>query len=231
VTDSRDEVAVMQALSSRLGLDLTPVFEDPWTALERAFDGALENAGWDDLLSGKLLKFVTKPPARYPTPSGKIEFFASQAEALGLNPLPVQAELSQKPEELRLLMSATPHYTSTQFQETYGPLSTTVMMHPDDAGRLNIIDGQTLWLTNENGRMQVTITISDCVLPGMVWAPRQSEDNEKNPQNGLTCSLPQEIGKGPRFNSTRVRVLLNSPIGAPASPVKLVSSQERTPVE
>jgi anaerobic selenocysteine-containing dehydrogenase len=94
ITNSRDEVHVMRALATRLGLAHTPIFEDPWNALEQAFKDVLKDGAWEDLLSGKLLKFVTKPADRYPTPSGKIELAASQAAGLGVAPLPAQAKFS-----------------------------------------------------------------------------------------------------------------------------------------
>jgi anaerobic selenocysteine-containing dehydrogenase len=106
-----------------------------------------------------------------------------------------------------LLAGSTSHYTSTQFQEIYGSIPTIITMHPHDAERLNIADGQSVWLTNDLGRMQGTAALSDQVPEGVLWMPRQSEDSEENPQNGLVCSIPQQLGKGPRFNSTRVRVL------------------------
>lgn len=209
ITDSRDEVRVMQALATRLGLEHTPVFEDPWNAIEQAFKDVLDDGDWKDLMTGKLLKFVTKPVARYSTPSGKIELAASQAVALGVDSLPTQVECPAKEHEFVLLAGSASRYTSTQFQEVYGPIPAIVTMHPHDAKQLEIADGETVWLTNDLGRMRVTAILSDQVPKGVLWVPRQSEDTEKNPQNGLVCSIPQRLGKGPCFNSTRVRIIKN----------------------
>lgn len=57
---------------------------------------------------------------------------------------------------------------------------------------------------NDSGKI---VSISARVPENVLWAPRQSEDPERNPQNGLMRSIPQEIGNGPRFNSTRVNIV------------------------
>lgn len=207
VTDSRDEVRVMQGLATRLNLEHSSICEDPWRALEAAFMDTLENGDWETLLTGALLKFRTKSALRYTTPSGRIELTASKAEQFNTAPLPKQAELCQADGALTLLASAIPQYTHTQFQGVYGPIPTTVHMHPHDARCRDIQPSQEVWLTTDTGRMRASVVISGQVPQGVVWAPRQSEDPEHNPQNGLTSSLPQELGGGPRFNSTRVLIV------------------------
>jgi len=123
-----------------------------------------------------------------------------------LNPLPIQTPLSIEKGSFILLTSATPKYTSTQFQEVYDAIPAVVTMNSQDAEQLGIKDGHIVTLANDRGQVQVKVTISDTVPEGVVWSPRQSEGLAGEPQNCLMSSNPQEIGSGPRFNSTTVTV-------------------------
>jgi anaerobic selenocysteine-containing dehydrogenase len=208
VTDSRSEVWVMRALAKRLGLKQAWLYEDPWNVLKKALHEAFENGDFESLRTGQLLKLKRKPADQYATSSGKIEFFSSNAEALGLSPLPMQPSLDHETGTFTLLASATANYTSTQFQEVYGPIPAVVTMHPRDAKRLGIRAGQEVNVTNAYGTVRMRVAISENVPEGVLWAPRQSEGVNGAPQNCLMSSVPQKIGHGPRFNSTRVSVVV-----------------------
>ena len=205
VTDSRSEIWVMREIGRRLLLTEGWLFEDPWVALEAALEGAFEEGNLDSLRSGAVLELKRKPLNSYPTPSGKIEFSSSEAAAMGLNPLPVQAGRASK-DGFVMLTSATPKYTSTQFQEIYGVIPALVMVNARDAERLSIEDGDVVALSNERGEVQMKAIVSDAVREGIVWSPRQSEGLAGQPQNCLLSSEPQELGGGSRFNSTTVTI-------------------------
>jgi anaerobic selenocysteine-containing dehydrogenase len=202
ITDSRSEIWVMQEIARRLGLTEDWLHEDPWGAIELALENAFEGGSFESLRSGEMLILKTKPKDSYSTPSGKIEFHSSRAAEIGLNPLPIQTPLRIEKGNFILLTSATPKYTSTQFQEVYSPIPAVMAMNSQDAEQLGIKDGHIVTLANERGQVQVKVTISDTVPEGVVWSPRQSEGLAGEPQNCLMSSNPQEIGSGPRFNST-----------------------------
>lgn len=206
LTEGRHEIDVMRGLSERLGLRQEWLFEHPWQAVEDAFRGALEDGSFEDLRSGARLRLRRKPRDAYPTPSGKIEFASSRAVENGWAPLPVQRALRAQNGQFTWLTSATPRYEHTQFQEVYGPIPALVQIHPQDAARLGIADGATVSLSNDLGMMQVEAFVTDAVPPGVLWSPRQSVGQQGVAQNALMSSLPQEIGGGPRFNSTQVRI-------------------------
>ncbi len=206
ITDSRSEIWVMQEIAERLSLTEDWLYEDAWGVIELALEDALERDGFESLRSGEMVKLKTRPEDTYSTPSGKIEFYSSRAAKKGLSPLPVQTPLRTEEREFILLTSATPKYTSTQFQEVYGPIPAVVAMNSQDAERLGIEDGQVIMLANDRGRVQVKAAVSDTVPKGVVWSPRQSEGLAGEPQNCLMSSTPQEIGNGPRFNSTTVTI-------------------------
>jgi anaerobic selenocysteine-containing dehydrogenase len=87
-------------------------------------------------------------------------------------------------------------------------------MNHQDAGRLNITDGDIITLKNNQGQVKMKVVISDTILEGMIWSPRQSEGLTGEPQNCLMSSKPQDIGNGPRFNSTTVSVCITNTINS-----------------
>lgn len=206
ITDSRSEIWVMREIAKRLGLTADWLYEDPWVAVELALEDACEEGSLESLRSGEVLKLRRKPRNNYTTPSGKIEFHSSGAVEMGLNRMPRQTPLRIETGRVILLTSATSKYTSTQFQEVYGPIPAVVVINAQDADRLAIENGDVLTLSNEYGEVRVKATISSTVPPGTAWSPRQSEGLAGEPQNCLMSSNPQEIGSGPRFNSTAVRI-------------------------
>ncbi|MGE5340579.1 MAG: molybdopterin-dependent oxidoreductase [Candidatus Omnitrophota bacterium] len=206
VGESQNEVWVMQELGRRLGVNDSRVFEDPWIALEKAFDGAFENGTFADYLEGKSMVLRRKPVNTYPTPSGKLEFYSTSAEKSGWDPLPVHRRVSIEPNRFFLLNSATRHYTSTQFTEQYGPIPAVVTVNAKDAARLNLKHGERVQLQNTWGQVEVAVEVSDAVLPGTLWMPRQSIGHDGRPMNELISPETQTIGNGPTFNSTWVEI-------------------------
>jgi anaerobic selenocysteine-containing dehydrogenase len=205
-TDSRSEIWVLRELATRLSLTEDWLFEDPWVSVELALQDALEGGTVNALRSGAMLRLKSKPMHSYSTPSGKIELCSSKAVDMGLNPLPVQNALRTPKGDFVLLTSATPPFTSTQFQETYGAMPAVVVLNSRDAERLGINEGDPLALSNERGEVTVRAIVSDGVRQGVAWSPRQSEGLQGHSQNCLMSSEPQELGGGPRFNSTRVTI-------------------------
>ncbi|MDY6792206.1 MAG: molybdopterin-dependent oxidoreductase [Thermodesulfobacteriota bacterium] len=206
ITNSRSEVWVMRKIAERLGLKEEWLYEEPWVSVESALESALEEGTFQPLKSGKMLTLKTKPKNNYSTPSGKIELYSSIAAENGLNPLPIQTPLCIEKGKFIMLNSATAKYTSTQFQEVYGAIPARVVINSKDAKRQGIKEGHIVTIANERGQVQAKATVSDTLPERVVWCPRQLEGLTGKPLNGLIGSTPQEIGGGPRFNSTIVTV-------------------------
>lgn len=201
VTDSRTEIEVMCQLAQKMGLSTAYLCQDPWQAVQRAMTGALDPGSWDSLMAGNRLTLRRRPLDSYPTASGKIELESGSAKPLGLAPLPEQCIPSPREEgQFILLTSATLQYTHTQFQEIRGPIPADLLMNPDDAARMRLEEGQRVSIWNALGQTSASVHLSDAVLPGVLWSPRQWGG-----QNSLMSSQPQQTG-GPRFNSTRVNI-------------------------
>lgn len=203
---SRGEAELMVDLARLLGRREPWLYEDPWLALERALKGALAGGGFQDLLAGKRLRLRCSPRRRYPTPSGRIEFLSARARELGLDELPRHRPLVLGEDELVLLTSSLMRYTHTQFQEVFGPLPARVTIHPLEARRRGLREGQEVILSNPQGKVRAALRISDEVPEGTLWAPRLFRGLDGEPQNLLSPAEPQAIGGGSVYNSTCVKV-------------------------
>ncbi len=203
---SRSEIWVMRELGRRYGVGEEWVYDDPWAEVSRALEDAFTGGGYWDLMDGSTVRLRMRPLDEYQTPSGRLEFF-STAAGDGVSPLPAQMDLSRAPDEYVLISSSLPKYTHTQFRDVYGEIPLRVWVNPVDAERHGVDEGSEVTLFNEYGRLRLTAFVTDNVPREVLWAPRQLVDGEGNLQNSLTPGVPQLIGGGPGFNSTRVRIL------------------------
>lgn len=206
--ESRDEVWVMHELARKLGVQEQWVLADPWKELEKAFEGAFDDGTFQDLLAGKTLLLKLKPPDRYNTPSGKLEFYSSRALEMGIAPLPHHYPVKPGAGEFILLNSAVRNYTNSQFTESYGPIPAVVTINPADASNLNITGKSRVKLANDLGCVEVDVEISDAVPRGVLWMPRLSVCLDGKPMNDLTSPITQVIANGPTFNSTLVKIIV-----------------------
>jgi anaerobic selenocysteine-containing dehydrogenase len=212
--ESMHEVDVMVEISKRLGLREAWLYEDPWKAIEKSLEDALETGSFNDLVEGRTVKLKYRDRNEYQTPSGKIEFSSRLAEEKGYPGLPNQISPKLEEGEYLLLNSSDRKYTHTQFQEVYGPIPAVVKMNPDDARQLGARDDEVVTLFNDLGRTAVRVKVSDSVPVGVLWSPKQFPGLEGEPQNILTRSRPQQIGGGSVYNSTTVRLQIGKQMQA-----------------
>lgn len=204
VTDSRHEIQVMTGIARRLGLKESWLYEDALTAITSAMPDAFENGDMQDLVSGKRLRLACKPRDHYPTPSGKIEFYAAKALARGQSPMPMQKECVAETEQFIFMTSSISKHTHTQFQEVYGNIPPVVHINPKDAAKFGIDHGEDVLLKNHLGSLRLQAVISEALPEGIVWSPKEAADLDGIAQNSLMSSRPQAMGNGPRFNTTQV---------------------------
>ncbi|MBI9046722.1 MAG: molybdopterin-dependent oxidoreductase [Anaerolineaceae bacterium] len=206
LTDSKTEVEVMQTIAKKLGRTESWLFTNPWEAVKKALENAIEENTYTQLEEGARLPLKRKPDLQYQTQSGKIEFFSSAAEQAGFSPLPQQIFLKQESDEFIYLTSASPTYTHSQFQSIYGLIPAVVHINFEDAQNLNIQQDQEIILYNETGEIKVKTSLSNDLPCGVLWSIHHFEGLIGKPLNQIMVDEPQEIGKGPRFNSTKVKI-------------------------
>lgn len=203
--ESRDEVWFMRELANRLKVDAAFVFEDPWEAVKKATNSALEGL-FEDLIKGATLKLRYKPENEYQTPTGKIEFHSTKAEELDLTPFPVQLPIEVGEDQFFLLNNALPQYTHTQFQEVYGPIHQVVWINTDDLRAFHIGDRENIFVYNELGAVELQAIATENLPRGVLWSPRELTGFNGEPQNTIIPATTQKIGGGPTFNSTIVKI-------------------------
>lgn len=173
---------VLQGLAARFGID--DFF--PWSNYEAALDAVLDHPATGRATVASLranggrmplrVSPISYPTHRYSTPSGKIEFYSKQAEALGLPALPVPSD----PPRPRYPLALCPGRTLTQFHSFYdqGRALPTLAkrdpapqlwMSPADAAARGIADGDRIRVFNERGAFEAFARATDKIGSGVVW--------------------------------------------------------------
>lgn len=205
--ESRNEIEVLTALAKRMGLADPACFEDPWRALEQAFNGALAEGDFGSLMDGQTVRLQYKPLDCYPTASGKIEFATGAPLPDAAKPLPVFTARVREPGEFVLLNSSVSQFTHTQFQEVFGPIPNRVSVNPADAENLGVVEDEAVEIYNSLGKTVVRVKVTTDVPPGVLWVPKQfPAPDGGQPQNALCPGRAQTLGGGSTYNSTVVRV-------------------------
>jgi anaerobic selenocysteine-containing dehydrogenase len=82
------------------------------------------------------------------------------------------------------------------------------ILHPDEAGARNLIDGQRVRLFNDLGTVGLVLRVSDEVQPGVVLVPGQRPDEEtvSGTINMLCSDRYTDVGEGATYQSTFLEV-------------------------
>jgi ferredoxin-nitrate reductase len=92
-----------------------------------------------------------------------------------------------------------------------------VEVHPDDAERLDLRDGEPAQLSSRRGTIQLPVRVSDGVAPGMVFVPFHWGDlfGEGNAANYLTISAIGRVAKQPelKFCAVNLEKVIMNPSG------------------
>lgn len=203
LTNSKTEVEIMTLLAKEIGITNEHIFTPAMKIIEKEFEN--QSLKREKLESGELIELKIKENSFYNTPSKKIEFYSSQAEKLGVKPLPQQINNDKK--MFILITSAVAKYTNTQFKEVYGKFKPFVFINPDNAKELSLKENDEIILKNENAQLFFVVKISADISKNTIWAQRQTDDLKGKSINDLTTTTAQELGKGPKFNSTFVKIL------------------------
>ena len=213
---ARSNFRLAQELAARMGVT-DPIFRmSEKQILRELFRGATGPAaaiGPDQLEQGGPVSIATKSGQEYRTPSGKLEFYSKTLAAQGL---PAMPDWEPDPEEarqgknwpLRLLTAPGYFQSHTAFsgvaflrQREGKPFC---VLHPSDAGKRNLNDGQQVRLLNERGAVGLVLHVRDEVQPGVVLVPGQRPDAESisGTVNMLCSDAYTDMGEGATYQST-----------------------------
>ena len=147
------------------------------------------------------------------TPSGKIELYSEQMERDGYPPLPTYIPILQDSDYPFLYVPAINHnFMNTIFSDTEKhrklEKAPRLFMNQHDAELRGIEDGAVVRIWNERGECEMSVTIGEQVLSGVVVSQGfwPSKPGEKNLVNALTPDRIADMGGGATFFSGRVDV-------------------------
>jgi anaerobic selenocysteine-containing dehydrogenase len=204
-----------QELAKRMGL-AAPVFSmsprDIVPAFFRGATGMVAEVDPARVFDGPV-KVTPSPAQEFRTPSGRLEIYSAALEAQGVPPMPIwqpdpieERDAARWP--LRLLtvpgyFQAHTAYSAVAFlRKREGEPS--CVLHPAEAARRGLQDGQKVRLMNDNGAIGLVLRISDEVREGVVLVPGQRPDSETvdGTVNMLCDARYTDIGEGACYQST-----------------------------
>jgi len=182
---------LFRRLGRAMGLDPSLFAPSDCDLIETFLDTpALREAGvtFERLLEGPV-RVAPRPYApfaagRFPTPSGKCEFYSPRMATNGLDPVPGYTPMRESPETapelarrypLNLISPPAHHHLNTSF----GGLDSirraagdpALHMHPGDARPRNLTDGAWVRVFNDRGEFLARCVVTEAARPGVVLAP------------------------------------------------------------
>jgi anaerobic selenocysteine-containing dehydrogenase len=233
VGESRANVDVFRDLAARVGFT-EPCFRDSTEDIIRqALDvdnPYLAGVTYERLKAERIVRlnlpqpFVAFADGRFPTPSGKVEFYCERMAADGHDPLPTyyppvegldapDAEGLRARFPLALVTPPAHHFLNSTFANLPDSLRherrPSVEMHPADAAARGIVSGDLVRVFNDRGEGQLYAEVVDSVLPGVavgtgVWWPKLSPGGTN--LNATTPDRLADMGGGATFFSNLVQV-------------------------
>jgi anaerobic selenocysteine-containing dehydrogenase len=177
-------VWIIRELGRRLGL---PPDFDPWGDTETLLDAILDHPATGHATVAALraeggvrplrISHVAHPDLRFPTPSGKVEFYSARAAGLGLPALPVYEPLpGAGPYPLAFRQGR----TLTQFHGFYDhgqALPTLARLDPEpvlwiapaDAAARGLDEGAPIRIRNDRGVFDARAHVTPRIPAGTVW--------------------------------------------------------------
>jgi anaerobic selenocysteine-containing dehydrogenase len=180
--ETRPAAWILRELARRLGLDDF----HPWATEEGPLDAILDHPSTgratvaalraEDGIRALRISDVAHPDLRFPTPSGKVEFYSERARALGLPPLPVYEAPPASDYPLAFRQGRTlSHFHG--FYDHGRALPTLARLDPEpvlwispaDAAARRLGDGAAIRIVNQRGAFEARARVTERVPTGVVW--------------------------------------------------------------
>ncbi len=208
-----------QELARRLGVT-DPIFsmttDELVALLFRGATGAVARIDPATVRTAGPIKLERSPGQRFPTPSGKLEFYSESLAAQGLPAMPDWQPDEGTPADrrwpLRLLTAPGYFQSHTAFSGNAflrgREGAPRCVLHPTEAARRGLVDGEPVELRNDRGVVAAVLRVSDEVGPGTVLVPGQRPAGETGlgTINFLTSDRYSDLGEGATYQSTRLDV-------------------------
>jgi anaerobic selenocysteine-containing dehydrogenase len=224
VGQARSNTDIFRALAAGLGFDDPCFAEDDLTMARQAFGDTIDFAA----LLDKGFATAPLPDApfalgKFPTPSGKCEFFSQRLADTGQDGLPDHVpnyEVAKTGDTYPLAMISPParNFLNSSFVNVKSlrdiegePL---LEMHADDAAARGIVSGETVRVFNSRGTYRCTVRVNQRARPGVVhglgvWWRKLGLDGSN--VNQLTSQQLTDMGRAPTFYDCAVQVERDTP--------------------
>ena len=221
---------IFRRLAARMGLTEPCFRESDDQIAAQAFTGANTTAGysWGDVRQRgwwRLNVPSTYAPfasGRFPTPSGRCEFYSERLAAQGLDPLPDYVppyeSASSAPDlaqrfPLAIISPPARNYLNSTFVNVRSLRDAEgeprLEIHPRDAGERGIAEGDHVTVFNDRGSLELKARVSERARPGVVvalsvWWRKLTPDGRN--ANELTHQRLTDLGRAAAFYDCLVQV-------------------------
>ncbi|HEV7368667.1 molybdopterin-dependent oxidoreductase [Arenibaculum sp.] len=213
VGQSRSNARLAVELARRMGLDQAPFSLDHAELVDLVIrDVAVDHAA---LLAGGPVRLPRPQPGpEFGTPTGKLEFHSELLAAQGLPALPDwQPDAPADGRYPLRLLTAPGHFLSHTSYSGVAFLrgrerEPAVVLHPEEAARRGLADGELVEAHNDLGRIVHRLRVSDEVQPGIALVVGQRPRGEAvaGTVNDLCDDTLSDIGDGATYQDTRLEV-------------------------
>jgi anaerobic selenocysteine-containing dehydrogenase len=188
--ECRSNNDVFRALAARFDFE-RELFPDDETLIREALDGGptIRGITLERLQAEGSVRLDLPRPytpfaeGRFPTPSGKCEFYSERMQADGLDPLPTYIPPREDPQTrpelaaaypLQLLSPPRPQFLNSTFANEDRHRSAagdpTVELATEDAAARGLVEGQWAEVYNDRGRFLARVALTRAVRPGVAVA-------------------------------------------------------------
>jgi len=221
---------IFRRLAARMGFTEDCFRETDEQIAQKAFTGRDSTAGYDWKTvreRGWWRLNVPSPYApfaqgRFPTPSGRCEFYSERLAAQGLDPVPDHVPPYENPlsapelaQRYPLAMISPParNYLNSTFVNVRSLRDAEgephLEIHPCDAGERGIANGDRVTVFNDRGRLELKARVTDRARPGVVvalsvWWRKLTSDGRN--ANELTHQRLTDLGRAAAFYDCLVQV-------------------------
>lgn len=231
VGEALPNTEIFRRLAAKMGLEHECLRDDDVTLVKQALDSqseAMQGLSFEELEKHGWLRLNLPKPytpfakGGFRTPSGKCEFFSQRMADMGLDPLPAFTPPHEFPENvpelaakypIALISSPAHHFLNSTFVNI-GPLQRAVKepevsLHPRDAERRGLVDGQMVMVQNDIGHFVARARLREGIREGVAWAPgiwwaKLSADGRN--VNAVTSQKLTDMGGGPTFYDCQVEI-------------------------
>ena len=227
---------IFRRLATAMGLEHECLSDDDVTLIKQALDTTdprMQTVTWETLSADGWARLNVPTPyapfanGGFLTPSGKCEFVSERMAQMGLDPVPDFTPPYEYPELVPdlaakyplTLISSPAHQFMNSSSVNVEPLQRAarepeVALHPRDAERRGIAEGQMVVVQNDRGQFVGRARIREGMLEGVAWAPgiwwaKFSPDGRN--VNATTSQRLTDMGAGPVFYDNLVEVRADTP--------------------